>query len=80
DISTLACAKGQSTGCLDPVKVRAILRAYRGPVNTSGQPIAGSWTFDTANFTPDWLIWQTGIPTPKGPLMVLQDLVRKSLT
>ncbi|WP_343616622.1 tannase/feruloyl esterase family alpha/beta hydrolase [Novosphingobium sp.] len=80
DIATLACAKGQTAGCLDPLKVQAIIRAYRGPVNAADQPIAGSWTFDTANFTPDWLIWQTGIPTPKGPLMVLQDLVRQSLT
>ncbi|MEO0031153.1 MAG: hypothetical protein RIS94_911 [Pseudomonadota bacterium] len=80
DIRTIACTRGQKNGCLDPVKVQAILRAYRGPVNAAGQPIAGSWSFDAGNFTPDWLIWQTGIPTPAGPLMVLPTLVRKSLT
>jgi len=80
DIRTLACAHGAKDGCLDPVKIAAIVRAYRGPVNAAGEPIAGSWTFDAANFSPDWLIWQTGIPTPNGPLMVLPNLVRKSLT
>ncbi|MBC2665318.1 tannase/feruloyl esterase family alpha/beta hydrolase [Novosphingobium flavum] len=80
DVRALACAKGAKTGCLDPVKVAAIVRAYRGPVNAAGEPIAGSWTFDAANFMPDWLIWQTGIPTPQGPMMVLPNLVRKSLT
>jgi feruloyl esterase len=80
DIRTLACKSGQAAGCLDPVKVEAILRAYRGPVNRAGEPIAGSWTFDSANFSPDWLVWQTGIPTPNGPMMVLPNLVRKSLT
>jgi len=80
DIGSIACAKGQKDGCLDPVKVQAIRRAYRGPVDAAGQPIAGSWSFDASNFTPDWLIWQTGIPTPGGPLMVLPTLVRASLT
>lgn len=80
DIRTLACAKRHQQACLDPVKVAAIVRAFRGPVDPAGEPVAGSWTFDTANFTPDWLIWQTGIPTPGGPLMVLPNLVRKSLT
>jgi feruloyl esterase len=41
DIATLACAKGKP-GCLDPIKVQAIIRAYRGPVNAAGQPTAGS--------------------------------------
>jgi feruloyl esterase len=80
DIGSIACAQGQKDGCLDPVKVQAIRRAYRGPVDAAGQPIAGSWSFDASNFTPDWLIWQTGIPTPGGPLMVLPTLVRASLT
>lgn len=80
DVRTIACAGGQKEGCLDPIKVQAILRAYRGPVDAAGHPVAGSWSFDTGNFTPDWLIWQTGIPTPGGPLMVLPTLVRKSLT
>jgi hypothetical protein len=80
DIRKLACHEGQTTGCLDPVKADAIARAYRGPVDQAGQPIVGSWVFDSADFTPDWAIWQTGLPTPNGPLLVLQNLVRASLT
>lgn len=80
DIRTIGCKPGQTGVCLDPVKVEAIIRAYRGPVDAKGAPIAGSWSFDAANFAPDWLVWQTGIPTPAGPMMVLPTLVRKSLT
>jgi feruloyl esterase len=80
DVKQLACRKGQTANCLDPIKVEAIDRAFRGPVDAQGKPIAGSWTFDTANFTPDWMLWQTGLPTPNGPMRVLQTLVRSSLT
>lgn len=80
DVRKLACRRAGQTACLDPIKVAAIVRAYRGPRNAAGEPIAGSWTFDSGDFTSDWLIWQTGIPTPHGPLMVLPTLVRKSLT
>lgn len=80
DVRKLTCTAGQKQGCLDPIKVDAIVRAYRGPVDAAGRPIAGSWVFDAGDFTFDWLIWQTGIPTPNGPMMVLPNLVRRSLT
>lgn len=80
NIRQLACKPGKTANCLDPIKVEAIERGFRGPTDATGKPIAGSWTFDASNFSPDWMVWQTGIPTPAGPMRVLQNLVRSSLT
>jgi pimeloyl-ACP methyl ester carboxylesterase len=80
DVRSISCTTTQGDRCLDPVKVDAIMRAYRGPVDSAGKAIAGSWRMDASNFSPEWLVWQTGIQTPNGPMMVLPMLVRKSLT
>ncbi|HKR89488.1 MAG TPA: tannase/feruloyl esterase family alpha/beta hydrolase [Phenylobacterium sp.] len=78
DVRKLACRKTQKAGCLDPVKVNAIVRAFRGPLDATGAPFVGSWTSDAGNFSPDWLIWQTGAPTPAGVFTDLRDMVRSA--
>lgn len=81
DIRAVQCKLGQAEGCLSPAKVEAIVHAFRGPVDHEGRTVAGSWTFDTADFTFPWLLWQTGAPLPNGQSMtLLRDLVRGSIT
>jgi feruloyl esterase len=70
DIRTLGCRKDQTQDCLAPAKIAAIARAFAGPHDEKGRQLVGGWTFDTGDFTPGWLMWQTGMPTPDGKAMM----------
>jgi len=79
-VRSLQCASGKTSGCIEKSKVDAIDRAFRGPVGRDGKPLTSGWAYDTGNFGGDWLVWQTGMPTPAGAFTMLRDLVRASLT
>jgi feruloyl esterase len=82
DVRALACKPGSKAGsCLAPAKAEAIARAFAGPHDAAGRPLFTPWTWDSAVFTPDWLVWQTGVVQPDGKVMtMLRDLVASSLT
>ncbi|MRW93261.1 tannase/feruloyl esterase family alpha/beta hydrolase [Duganella sp. FT80W] len=82
NVKSLECKPGQSSAnCLAPAKAEAIAKAFQGPLDDAGKPRFTPWVWDASVFTPDWLIWQTGLPLPNGQSMtMLRELVTASLT
>lgn len=82
NVQSLACKPGQQAdNCLAPAKVEAIAKAFQGPLDGNGKPRFSPWVWDASVFTPDWLMWQTGLPLPNGQAMtVMRELVATSMT
>lgn len=49
DVRSLACAAGESEGCLVPEKAEALARGIAGPVDSRGQQIYSRFVLDSGN-------------------------------
>lgn len=60
DPAVVQCRPGQNDQCLSPEKVEVIRTAFAGPQGDNGEPVFGSWPWDSGIGTQGWLDWQNG--------------------
>ena len=75
--AVLECKAQQTSACLSSEKVTALQRAFAGPRDASGKPIAGEWPFDAGIAEGGYLAWRIGSVgrdgKPGTPLVTLSD-------
>ena len=55
---TMACAAGETEGCLPEDKVAALVRIHGGPRNSGGEQLYAPWPWDTGIASSDWRFWK----------------------
>ena len=58
DPGTMACAVGETEGCLPEDKVAALVRIHGGPRNSDGDQLYAPWPWDTGIASSDWRFWK----------------------
>jgi Tannase and feruloyl esterase len=63
-LADLKCGGDKTDGCLTDVQVKALTRAFAGPVNSKGEQLYSDWSFDGGMGAANWRFWKvfSGIP------------------
>ena len=64
DITTLQCAEGQNSACLQPAQVTALQTIHAGPKGADGAALYADWAWDPGIAGGDWRFWKLESTVP----------------
>lgn len=80
DPSSVQCAKGQTSGCLEPRKVDVIRKMFEGAKDANGHPVYTRWAYDPGINSPLWTMWKLGAPEDMPPSAINTTLVAGAMS
>jgi hypothetical protein len=68
-LQAVKCPARPGPGCLSAAKIDALVRIFKGPLNSRGESLYSDFPWDAGIASPGWRIWNLGSAMPPIPIL-----------